>query len=311
VKVYTGIDYLPTIKNPVVTTGTFDGVHLGHQQIIERLKELAKGIEGETVLITFFPHPRQVLYPKEHGIKLLNTKEEKIELLSKAGINNLIIIPFTIEFSQMTSVDFIKKVLVEKLQTKRLVIGYDHHFGRNREGSFEHLKASGPVYGFTVEEIPAKDIDHVAISSTRIRTALETGDIKTANQHLGYNYFITGKVTKGEQLGRQLGFPTANIFIEEDYKLIPADGVYAVKVDVNSKQFEGMLNIGYRPTVDGIKHSIEVNIFNLESDIYDETIRVYFFQRLRNEKKFSSVDNLKAQLKIDKQQTQEFFEKNN
>ena len=250
-KVYTQIEDFRNIKNPVVTTGTFDGVHLGHQKIISRLIDVAKEEQGETVLLTFYPHPRMVLFPDDNELKLLNTQQEKIRLLEKYGIDHLIIHPFTKEFSRLTSVEFVRNILVNSIHTKRLVIGYNHHFGRNREGSFEHLKEFGPVYGFDVEEIPAKDIDHIEISSTKIRQALQAGEVEVAATYLGHTYSVSGKVVQGKQLGRTIGYPTANILMEDKYKLIPADGVYAVKVELNGVMYQGMLNVGNNPTIEG------------------------------------------------------------
>lgn len=300
-KVYTNIDDFKGIKNPVVTTGMFDGVHLGHQKIISRLKEIAQENNGETVVLTFYPHPRMVLFPEDNELELLNTQKEKIELLEKYGIDHLIIYPFTKEFSRLTSVEFVRNILVNKINTKRLVIGYNHHFGRNREGSFEHLKEYGPLYGFEVEEIPAKDIDHVDISSTKTRNALLTGDVKSATRFLGHFYSITGKVIEGLKLGRTIGYPTANIVVDDKYKLIPGDGIYAVKVKLDDAMFDGMLSIGNNPTVEGKGRSIEVNIFDFESTIYGKDITIYFIERLRDEMKFKDLEELKVQLLKDEE----------
>lgn len=310
-KVYKDLNLVPRINNPVVTIGTFDGVHLGHKQIISRLTELAQKIEGETVLLTFSPHPRQVLNPDDKSLKLLNTESEKITLLQKAGIQNLIIIPFTREFAAMSSDDFIKQILVETVHTKRLVIGYDHHFGRNREGSFEHLKQFGYLYDFEVEEIPAQDVDQVAVSSTKIRKALLEGDMATANSFLGYDYFLSGTVVKGKQLGRELGYPTANIKIAEDFKLIPTDGIYAVNVMVEDVCYDGMLSIGFNPTVNGTQKTIEVNIFNFNRDIYDERITVCFKAWIRKEEKFPDLESLKEMLHKDKLKSMELLSNEN
>lgn len=302
-KVYTNIDDFKGVKNSIVTTGTFDGVHLGHQKLISRLKDVAKGASGETVLLTFSPHPRMVLFPDDNELKLLNSIPEKIELLERYGVDHLIIYPFTKEFSRLTSTEFVRNILVNSIQTKRLVIGYNHHFGRNREGSFEHLKEYGPLYGFEVEEIPAKDIDHIQISSTKIRNALLIGDIKTATTYLGHEYTLTGTVVKGKQLGRTIGFPTANIQVNDNYKLIPGDGVYAVKVKYKSNFYGGMLNIGNNPTVEGKGKSIEVNIFDFDKAIYGDEVTIYFIGRLRDEVKFNNLDELKEQLAKDKKES--------
>lgn len=300
-KVYTNIEDFKDVKNPIVTTGTFDGVHLGHQKIISRLKEVAQKHQGETVLLTFYPHPRMVLFPDDNELKLLNTQQEKIQLLEKYGVDHLIIYPFTKEFSRLTSVEFVRNILVNSIHTKKLIIGYNHHFGRNREGSFEHLKEFGPIYGFDVEEIPAKDIDNIEISSTKIRKALQSGDVETASSYLGHSYSITGKVIKGFEKGRIIGYPTANILIEDKYKLIPADGVYAVKVEVKGKLYGGMLNIGNNPTIEDKGRSMEVNIFDFNDTIYGEDATIYFIKRLRDELKFAGMDELKNALAIDKQ----------
>lgn len=300
-KVYTNIEDFKDVKNPIVTTGTFDGVHLGHQKIISRLKEVAQKHQGETVLLTFYPHPRMVLFPDDNELKLLNTQQEKIQLLEKYGVDHLIVYPFTKEFSRLTSVEFVRNILVNSIHTKKLIIGYNHHFGRNREGSFEHLKEFGPIYGFDVEEIPAKDIDNIEISSTKIRKALQSGDVETASSYLGHSYSITGKVIKGFEKGRIIGYPTANILIEDKYKLIPSDGVYAVKAEVKGKLYGGMLNIGNNPTIEGKGRSIEVNIFDFNDTIYGEDATIYFIKRLRDELKFAGMDELKNALAIDKQ----------
>jgi riboflavin kinase / FMN adenylyltransferase len=301
VKVYKGLDSYMKVKNPIVTTGTFDGVHLGHQRIIKRLKEIAKKENGETVLLTFFPHPRMVLFPDDDSLKLINIQEEKIELLEKHGIDHLIIIPFTKEFSRMSSLEYVRNILANKIGTKKLVIGYNHHFGRNREGSFEHLIEYGTLYGFEVEEIPAQDIDHVNVSSTKIRNALLEGDIKTANAYLGHPYSIRGLVVEGDKLGRKINFPTANINIKDKYKLIPLPGVYAVDVHYGKHAFKGMLNIGKKPTVsDNNETCIEVNIFDFNAEVYGQELVIDFKERIRNEVKFNNLEELKEQLLKDK-----------
>lgn len=300
-QVHFDVNTLPNIKNAIVSQGTFDGVHLAHKKIIERLKQIASIKDGETVLITFEPHPRMVLFPDDHGLQLLSTLNEKIHLLEKAGIDHLIILPFTKEFSRQTSEQFIRTILVNKIKTNTLVIGYDHRFGKNREGSFEHLKESSSLYGFEVEEIPEQDIDDIAVSSTKIRKALLNNDIQTAQKYLGNSYSLEGKVVKGKQLGRTIGYPTANIEVENSFKLIPQDGVYAVWVWYNKAKFGGMLNIGNNPTVAGKGRSIEVNIFDFEKEIYTEMLKIEFVSKLRNEEKFNGLDALKAQLHLDKQ----------
>lgn len=298
-KVYRGLEHYDKVKNAVVTTGTYDGVHLGHETIIKHLKKIAKKNNGETVVLTFHPHPRMVLQEKS-DIKLLGTIEERINLLKDAGVDHLIILPFTKEFSRISSLEFVRDILVNKIGTKKLVIGYDHHFGRNREGSFEHLKEFGPMYGFEVEEIPAIDVKDVNISSTKIRVALAKGDLITAKEYLGRNYSITGIVIAGDKIGRLIGFPTANIKIKESIKLIPEIGVYAVNIFHKNSKYKGMLNIGYRPTIghqNGI--SIEVHIFDFNNNLYEEELKIEFISRIRKEKQFKDVNQLKGQLERD------------
>lgn len=299
-KVYHSIDEFQQVKGAVVTTGTFDGVHVGHRKIIDRLNEIARKIDGESVLLTFHPHPRMVLFPDDHGLELITTMDEKIQLLEEAGIDNLIIHPFTKGFSRKTSLEFIREVLVEKIGTAVLVIGYDHHFGRNREGSFEHLKESGPLYGFQVEEISVQDVDDVAVSSTKIRNALHDGDVATAGKYLAHPFQLSGTVIHGDKLGREIGFPTANIQVDSDTKIIPANGVYGCYVLLGEEKFKGMVNIGLRPTVNGNERRIEVNVFDLDRELYGESITLMLKDRIRSEEKFESVEQLKERLKIDK-----------
>ncbi|MFY8190621.1 MAG: bifunctional riboflavin kinase/FAD synthetase [Bacteroidia bacterium] len=299
-KVYRSITSFPKITNAIVTQGTFDGVHIAHQVILKQLKEIAQVKGGETVLITFDPHPRTVLFPEDHGLQLLNTPEEKIALLEKEGIDHLVILPFTKEFSRLSSLDFIKDILLDAIGTKYLVIGYNHRFGKNREGSFEHLKDYAPTYGFEILEISAQDLDEVAVSSSKIRNALQHGDVALASRFLGHPYAIDAKVVEGKQLGRTIGYPTANLFIEHPLKLIPQDGVYAVWVLVQNKKYGGMLNIGNNPTVALKGRSIEVNIFNFSETIYNQNISVQFVDKIREEEKFNSLQELKTRLELDK-----------
>ncbi len=301
-KVYYSLNELPQIKNAIVTQGTFDGVHAAHLVILNRLKQIATERKGESVVITFHPHPRMVIFPDDHGLKLLHTLDEKIAALEKAGVDHLLIIPFTKEFSRLTSLQFIQDIIVNKLNTKVLVIGYNHRFGKNREGTFINLKEYSSIYGFEVEEIPEQDIDDVAVSSSQIRIALNNGDVKLASKYLLYPYQIKGKVTKGKQLGRTIGFPTANIVLNDENKQIPADGVYAVIVFFNKRTFFGMLNIGMRPTVDGLTHTVEVHMFDFDEDIYDKELSVQFVDKLRNEIKFENLAALTNQLENDKLQ---------
>jgi riboflavin kinase / FMN adenylyltransferase len=306
--VYYGIKEFTKLENAVVTSGTFDGVHLGHQKILNRLNEVASSTDGQSVVITFYPHPRSVISPDNQTISLLSTLDEKIELLEKNGVNHLVIIPFTREFSELTSEEFIQKILIETIGTKTLVIGFDHRFGKNREGGFDYLKANKERYGFEIQEIPRHDLENVGISSSKIRKALLEGDVPTADHFLGRNYSITGVIVKGKQLGRTIGFPTANIQVREIAKLIPADGVYAVKVYYQQNEFGGMLNIGNRPTVDGTFKTIEVNIFDFDKEIYGENLKVEFIQKIRNEQKFNGLDELKAQISLDKETCKNILE---
>ncbi len=300
-KIYEGLVDLPDIPSPVVTSGTFDGVHLGHQKILSRIAEIAKKGNGETVLITFWPHPRLVLYPDEHNLRLLSTFEEKARLLEQSGIDHLISIPFTKEFSQLSSREFIQSVLVDKLQTKKLVIGYDHRFGKNREGGFEYLQENAGEFGFQLEEISREDVDDIGVSSTKIRKALSDGEVEIATKYLGRQYELNGLVIKGQQIGRSIGFPTANVHIPNDYKLIPKNGVYAVNVKVDDHLYSGMMNIGNRPTVDGTKKTVEAHLFDFDDNLYGKQVTLYLKKYLRPEKKFESLDELKKQLFADQE----------
>ena len=299
-KIHQGNTSFEPPRAAVVTSGTFDGVHIGHQKILGRLKELAQETGGESVVVTFWPHPRMVLRPDEPPIQLLTTFEEKLELLEKEGIHHLVQIPFTKEFSQLSSDAFIRQVLVDKIGTHHLVIGYDHHFGRNREGSFEYLKEHAHEYGFAVEEISRQDIDRVGVSSTKIRRALEEGDVHIAHEYLGRPYRLTGMVVKGDQLGRDLGYPTANLKIESPHKLIPVDGIYAVHAWHQQRRYDGMLYIGHRPTIQGKTRNIEVNIFDFDQAIYGDELRVDLLEYIRGDMTFDALEELSAQLAQDK-----------
>lgn len=307
-KVYSNIDEFQKLGKAVVTTGTFDGVHIGHYKILDRLKEVARNCGGETVLLTFFPHPRMVLYP-DSDLELINTQQEKIALLEKAGIDHLIIHPFSKKFSRLSSVTFIRDVLVNSIGTHKLVIGYDHHFGRNREGSFGHLKEYGPLYGFEVEEIPAQDVRDIAVSSTKIRKSLLSGDISTTLAYLNHEFTLQGTVVHGAKKGSSIGFPTANIEIKEPYKIIPGNGVYIVKVFAEGAYYKGMLNIGVRPTVSGIGRTIEVHLFDYNGDLYGKEIQLSLLARIRDEQKFESEQQLIDQLKQDQTHALNFFSK--
>lgn len=307
--IFEGFDQLGNIPNPVLTIGTFDGVHVGHQKIIQRLNEEAEKIGGESVLFTFYPHPRMVLYPNSHGLKLIQTQAEKLDKLRRMGLKNVIVHPFTMDFSRLTAVEFVRDYLVNRLHVKKLVIGYDHQFGKNREGSIEFLREVSDLYGYEVLEISAQEIDEVNVSSTKIRKAIISGDIDQANAFLGEPYVLNGKVVKGKALGRSIGFPTANIDIESDTKLIPQLGVYAVNVTLPSGVRKmGMMNIGNRPTVGAQNDvSIEVNLFDFEEDLYGQHITVQLLSRFRDEMKFNSVSELTAQLAQDEKTIRTYF----
>ncbi len=296
---------LPEFNRAVVTIGTFDGVHMGHRKIIAQLKEEAARIDGETVIITFHPHPRKIVSSVPGDIKLLTTLQEKISLLEAAGIDHLVVVPFDHVFSNQTAEQYVKDFLYAYFKPHTVIIGYDHRFGKGREGNYQMMKEYGKLLGFEVKEISEQIINEIVISSTRIRHALKSNDIATANQFLGYPYFFEGVVIEGNKLGRTIGYPTANLHISSEEKLIPGNGVYAVTV-VNressgvSMVYKGMMNIGLRPTVDGKKKVIEVNIFDFDADIYGQTIQVHLQHYLRGEVKFNGLDELKEQLRKDK-----------
>ena len=302
--VHNSIQNLPAFTNAVITIGTFDGVHTGHQQIIQLMKTEAAKVGGETVIITFDPHPRKIIKPGEPPILLLNTLKEKIELLEKAGIDHLVIVAFTETFANQTAEEYIDDFLVKTFHPHSIIIGYDHHFGKGRKGNIKLLEEKGTELNYCVKEIPAHMLQEAAISSTKIRTALLNGDIATANSCLGYSYFFSGEVIQGNKLGRTIGYPTANLKIEDEDKLVPGNGVYAVEINQNLK---GMMNIGVRPTIDGINRVIEVNIFDFNTDIYGETLTITLKKHLRSEKKFFSLEELKVQLAEDKKDTIAFF----
>lgn len=300
--VHTDLSTFTDIERPVLTTGTFDGVHLGHQTILHRLKEVAQREEGQSTLFTFYPHPRMVLYPNDNDLKLLTTQKEKSELLDAAGLDHLVVVPFSRTFSRMHALDFVRDVLVDSMRIHAMVIGYDHRFGRNREGDITLLRQLGEAYDFSVEEIPAQEIDHVKVSSTKVRDALLKGDVGLAADLLGHTYSLSGVVVKGDQRGRTIGFPTANVGAIDHFKLLPANGVYAVNVTLNDGVFKGMMNIGVRPTVEGAgERTVEVNIFDLDRDLYGEPITVRLRHRLRDEARFDGLDALKAQLLKDRE----------
>jgi riboflavin kinase/FMN adenylyltransferase len=301
VKLYTNLDLFKARK-PVVTIGTFDGVHLGHGKVISRLHEFAKQHDGETVIFTFHTHPRLVTSPNETNLRLLTTLSEKINLFEKYGIDHLIVYPFDKSFSELTYSEFVEKILVEKIGTHCLVVGYDHKFGKNREGGFEYLKNCAGKFNFEIERLDALLVDEESVSSTKIRNALQNGDIEKANHYLGYRFTLHGTVVNGKQLGRKLGFPTANIEASDKHKIIPGYGVYAVKVKLNSNEYNGMLNIGTRPTFNNNadNRSIEVNIFDFEDNIYGKDITLKFVGKIRDEQKFENIEMLVNQLEKDK-----------
>ncbi|WP_207431154.1 bifunctional riboflavin kinase/FAD synthetase [Sabulibacter ruber] len=294
------LSQFPSLSHAVVTSGTFDGVHIGHQKILTKLIEAARQSNGQSVVISYWPHPRTVLKPDDDSLRLLSTIEERIEALRQFGVDYFLLLPFTREFAQLSSEEYIQQILIKTIQTKKLVIGYDHRFGKNREGGFDYLQANAQRYGFEVEEIPRQDIDAVGVSSSKIRTALEHGDVATAARYLGRPYSLTGTVVKGKQLGRTIGYPTANVEPQERLKLVPAQGIYAVKVRTATGLYKGMLSIGTNPTVQGTQQTIEVNIFDFEEDLYGEEITLLFFSYLRPEEKYSGLEELTNQLHLDK-----------
>ncbi|RZL22180.1 MAG: bifunctional riboflavin kinase/FAD synthetase, partial [Pedobacter sp.] len=311
-----------------VTIGTFDGVHFGHQKIVKQLVEKAKAEKGESVILTFFPHPRMIIDPENLELKMINTMDEKAEILKQLGVDHLIITPFTRDFSNQLPEDYIRNTLVNNIGTKHIIIGYDHRFGKDRRGNLADLKAAGIRFGFTVEEIMEQDIHDVAVSSTKIRQALLAGDVALAADYLGYPFSIFGRVIKGDKIGRTIGFPTANIFVEETYKLIPGDGIYAVTVEMHTNPeihnldkntegltvndqpltYKGMAYIGQRPTINGMTRNIEVNIFDFDQEIYGQDIKMNFLKFLRHDVKFTGLDALTIQLQKDKEATLAYFE---
>lgn len=297
-KIFHSIHDFVSTKKTILTLGTFDGVHIGHKKILEKVIQNTFNSDYESVVLTFFPHPRMVLQEKSE-IKLLNTITEKIDLLEKIGIQNLIIHPFDETFSKLTAEEFVKTILVDQLHIQKIIIGYDHRFGRNRTANINDLITYGDQFDFEVEQITVQEINDVSISSTKIRNALLEGNMELANKYLGYEYSLSGKVNKGKQLGRTIGFPTANLKIEEDYKLIPQDGVYVVQSTINKKLVKGIMNIGNNPTVDGKNKSIEVHYFDFNEDLYHKKVSVSILHRIRSEQKFENVSQLKKQLELD------------
>jgi riboflavin kinase/FMN adenylyltransferase len=304
-KLFHSINDFQSTKKTILTLGTFDGVHIGHKKILERITQNTENGKYESLVLTFFPHPRMVLQEKSE-IKLLNTIAEKSKLLEETGIENLVIHPFNESFSRLTAEEFVHSILVDQFHIQKIIIGHDHRFGRNRTANIDDLIAFGAEYGFEVEQISAQEIQDVSVSSTKIRKALDEGNITLANDYLGYAYFLSGEVVKGKQLGRTIGFPTANIQIEEDYKKIPKNGVYIVKTFIDNAAIFGMMNIGFNPTVNGQKQTIEVNLFDFDADIYGQKLEISLLEYIREEQKFGSVDLLKEQLNKDKKTALDF-----
>jgi riboflavin kinase/FMN adenylyltransferase len=305
-KIFTNLSNFISTNKTFVTIGTFDGVHIGHQKVIKKLVKSAKKNKATSVLLTFFPHPRMVLQ-KDLDIKLINTIEERTYLLEKLGLEILVIQEFTEDFAKLSALDFVRTILVNALNISRLVIGYDHHFGKNREGNFEQLKDYGFTYNFTVKKISQQEISDIAVSSTKIRKAIENGKIEKANIYLGYNFMLSGKVVNGKNLGEKIGFPTANLFIKENYKLIPKTGAYIVKSEIENSTVFGMMNIGFRPTVSGKNQTIEIHFFTFNGNLYGKKIRIEVLSFLREEQKFESVEALKQQLETDKKNSLDYI----
>lgn len=302
--VFNDIAQVRNIPNAVVTIGTFDGVHIGHQAIFRKMRKLAENIDGQTVVVTFSPHPRQVLNIDSSNLRFICTEEEKLKRIEQFGIDNVVIITFTKEFARTPSEDFIKNFIIERIKPSYIVVGYDHHFGKNRMGDFDQLTQLGQQFNFKVERVEAQDVDEVAVSSTKIRHALAIGDVATANRLLGYPYSVTAEVVRGNMIGRTIGFPTANLELPKEYRLINNAGVYTCLVDLNGTTYKAMANIGKRPTIgdrDDDNFIIEVNIFDFDQDIYGQHITVRFLDRIRSEIKFNGLEELKAQLNQDRE----------
>lgn len=301
-QVHYDIEQLPVFRNAIITIGTFDGVHMGHRQIIDKLKTEAKSQNGETVIITFHPHPRKVVSSAILGIRLINTLTERIDLLAQLGIDHLVVVPFTDAFANQAAEDYIKDFLVDKFHPHTIIIGYDHRFGRDRMGDYRLLEKKAVEYNYHLKEIPKHILENISISSTNIRQAILHNDIATADKLLGYDFFFSGKVIHGDKLGRKLGYPTANLKINDEEKIIPGNGIYAVYAlpEGYSEKLKGMMSIGFRPTVDGKKRVVEVNIFDFDKEIYDQTLKVFVKKYLREEVKFNSLDELVKQIDQDK-----------
>lgn len=298
-KVYRSLEEVPQLHKPVITQGTFDGVHRGHRKVLKSVTDTSASVGGESMLITFYPHPRLVLYPDDSSLRLLSTIEEKTHLVEAAGIDHMLVLPFTDEVAKLSPLDFVRNVLVEKLNVHTMIVGYDHRFGRNREGSFEDLLNFGEMFGFQVLEIPASEIEAIAVSSTRIRKSLSEGDLELANELLGHFYGIEGTVVHGKKLGRTIGYPTANIQSSEAFKLIPAEGVYAALCTVDGITYKGAANIGQNPTISGKGFSMEVYLFHFDQDIYEKHVELKLVRFLREERRFESIEALREQIEKD------------
>jgi len=309
-KEHKGANLFISDRQTVVTIGTFDGVHAGHRKIIERLVNAANANNLDSVVLTFFPHPRMVLQ-KESGLQLINTIGERKKLLEQTGIDHLVIHPFTHQFSRLTAIEFVRDILVNKLKAKKIIIGYDHRFGRNRTADINDLKQFGEDFGFEVEEITQQDVEQVAVSSTKIRNALLDGRVERANRYLQHPFTLNGTVVKGRGIGKDLGFPTANLEITEDYKLIPKNGVYVVRTQIDGESVTGMMNIGTNPTVGGKEKTIESYFFDLDKDLYGKQLEIELLVRIRDEKKFTSVDDLKIAMKQDQAFSKQYLKDNN
>lgn len=307
-KIYNNFSDFVKVPNAIVTIGTFDGVHLGHQAILKDMVKTAKEIGGETVVITFYPHPRQVLNINAANLRFITTQEEKLQLLEKSGVDNVVVVNFTKEFSRVSSEDFIRDYIIEHINPVKLVIGYDHHFGNNRMGDFSLLSEMQNKYNFKVQRIEAHDVENIAVSSTKIRHSLQQGDVSRANALLGYQFSYIGKVVSGNKIGREIGYRTANIEVEREYRLIETSGVYATYVDYEGKEYKSMTYIGRKPTINNDEiENIEVHLFDFDGDLYDKDIKVRFVARVRGEQKFESLDALKKQLQIDEKNIREIL----